>query len=80
MVNAYNIGLDTPLPDGHPGRLRMERGNAFVARILAGGKPAELPVQTPNGFAMSINLRAVTSPSLRPSVRALWTALTLFRR
>ncbi len=31
-VNAYNIALDTPLPDGHPGRVVMERGNAFVAR------------------------------------------------
>jgi hypothetical protein len=31
-VNAYNIALDTPLPDGHPGRTIMERGNAFVAR------------------------------------------------
>ena len=32
LVNAYNIALDTPLPDGHPGRVVMERGNAFVAR------------------------------------------------
>jgi hypothetical protein len=31
-VNAYNTALDTPLPDGHPGRTIMERGNAFVAR------------------------------------------------
>ncbi|MFD2416368.1 HalD/BesD family halogenase [Amycolatopsis pigmentata] len=31
-VNAYNIALDAPLPDGHPGRTVMERGNAFVAR------------------------------------------------
>jgi hypothetical protein len=31
-VNAYNIALDTPLPAGHPGRVVMERGNAFVAR------------------------------------------------
>ncbi|HKN52925.1 MAG TPA: arpA protein [Amycolatopsis sp.] len=31
-VNAYNIALDAPLPDGHPGRVIMERGNAFVAR------------------------------------------------
>ena len=31
-VNAYNIAVDTPLPDDHPGRLVMERGNAFVAR------------------------------------------------
>ena len=32
LVNAYNIALDTPLPDDHPGRTIMERGNAFVAR------------------------------------------------
>ncbi|MCE7003229.1 arpA protein [Kibdelosporangium philippinense] len=32
IVNAYNIATDTPLPEGHPGRVTMERGNAFVAR------------------------------------------------
>lgn len=32
VVNAYNIALDTPLPEDHPGVIRMERGNAFVAR------------------------------------------------
>lgn len=32
LVNAYNIAIDTPLPEGHPGRVIMERGNAFVAR------------------------------------------------
>ncbi|MGH3876233.1 MAG: HalD/BesD family halogenase [Actinophytocola sp.] len=31
-VNAYNIAVDTPLPEGHPARVVMERGNAFVAR------------------------------------------------
>jgi hypothetical protein len=31
-VNAYNTAIDTPLPEGHPGRTVMERGNAFVAR------------------------------------------------
>ncbi|MDT3397611.1 arpA protein [Streptomyces sp. B1866] len=31
-VNAYNIAVDTPLPEDHPGRITMERGNAFVAR------------------------------------------------
>jgi hypothetical protein len=34
VVNAYNIAPDTPLPDGHPGSIPMERGNAFVARDL----------------------------------------------
>lgn len=32
VVNAYNIALDTPLPDDHPGRIPLERGNGFVAR------------------------------------------------
>ena len=31
-VNAYNVALDRELPDGHPARIRLERGNAFVAR------------------------------------------------
>lgn len=31
-VNAYNIAIDAVLPDDHPGRITMERGNAFVAR------------------------------------------------
>ncbi|MBB5855986.1 arpA protein [Amycolatopsis umgeniensis] len=31
-VNAYNTAIDTPLPEDHPGRTIMERGNAFVAR------------------------------------------------
>jgi hypothetical protein len=32
VVNAYNIATDSSLPDDHPGRITMERGNAFVAR------------------------------------------------
>jgi hypothetical protein len=32
VVNAYNTATDPSLPDGHPGRITMERGNAFVAR------------------------------------------------
>jgi hypothetical protein len=32
VVNAYNIATDSALPDDHPGRVTMERGNAFVAR------------------------------------------------
>jgi hypothetical protein len=31
-VNAYNIAVDTSLPDDHPGRIALQRGNAFVAR------------------------------------------------
>ncbi|QBS39741.1 arpA protein [Nocardia sp. CS682] len=31
-VNAYNIPLDTELPEEHPGRIVLERGNAFVPR------------------------------------------------
>lgn len=31
-VNVYNTAADPSLPDGHPARITMERGNAFVAR------------------------------------------------
>ena len=31
-VNAYNTHADPSLPDGHPARMTIERGNAFVAR------------------------------------------------
>lgn len=31
-VNVYNTDVEADLPAGHPGRARMERGNAFVAR------------------------------------------------
>lgn len=33
-VNAYNIPLDTELPQDHPGAIVLERGNAFVPRDL----------------------------------------------
>ncbi|WP_103352117.1 arpA protein [Amycolatopsis sp. CA-128772] len=32
QVNAYNTAIGEPLPEDHPGRTVMERGNAFVAR------------------------------------------------
>ena len=32
IVNVYNVAADCALPAGHPGRIAMERGNAFVAR------------------------------------------------
>jgi hypothetical protein len=31
-VNVYNIATDASLPENHPGRITMERGNAFVSR------------------------------------------------
>ena len=31
-VNVYNIDIDDQLPEDHPGRVTMQRGNAFVAR------------------------------------------------
>jgi hypothetical protein len=31
-VNVYNIAFAQDLPDWHPGRIPLERGNAFVAR------------------------------------------------
>ncbi|MEV0358593.1 arpA protein [Nocardia sp. NPDC050697] len=33
-VNAYNIPLDSELPQDHPGAIVLERGNAFVPRDL----------------------------------------------
>ncbi|MEU1205153.1 arpA protein [Nocardia sp. NPDC005825] len=33
-VNAYNIPFDAGLPTDHPGRIVLQRGNAFVARDL----------------------------------------------
>jgi hypothetical protein len=33
-VNAYNLPVDAQLPEDHPGRITMSRGNAFVARDL----------------------------------------------
>jgi hypothetical protein len=32
MVNVYNIAADRSLPEDHPGRIPLHRGNAFVAR------------------------------------------------
>jgi hypothetical protein len=32
VVNVYNIASDRSLPDDHPARVPMERGNAFVPR------------------------------------------------
>jgi hypothetical protein len=31
-VNVYNVAMDSSLPAGHPGRIAMQRGNAFVPR------------------------------------------------
>lgn len=31
-VNVYNTDVDAALPDGHPGKITVERGNAFVPR------------------------------------------------
>ncbi|MEU4647024.1 HalD/BesD family halogenase [Nocardia fluminea] len=41
-VNAYNIPLDADLPAGHPARIVLDRGNAFVARDRI---PAEALIQ-----------------------------------
>jgi hypothetical protein len=38
-VNVYNIATDSSLPEDHPGRITMRRGNAFVPRDRV---PAEL--------------------------------------
>lgn len=51
QVNAYNTAIGEPLPEDHPGRTIMERGNAFVARD-------RIP-------ASSIISRLYTSPEFR---------------
>jgi hypothetical protein len=35
-VNVYNIATDASLPDDHPGRIELQRGNAFVPRDRIG--------------------------------------------
>ncbi|ALG09695.1 HalD/BesD family halogenase [Kibdelosporangium phytohabitans] len=64
VVNAYNIAIDTPLPEGHPGRVTMERGNAFVARD-----------QIPADFVMH---RLYTSTSFQRFVAACFRLPSLY--
>jgi putative tryptophan/tyrosine transport system substrate-binding protein len=59
---AYAVGS----PDA------MRRAAGYVDRILKGAKPAELPVQQPTQFALSVNLKAAKALGLEfpPSIVA----------
>jgi putative ABC transport system substrate-binding protein len=41
-----------------------QRAATYVARILAGAKPAELPVERPTRFLLSVNLKAARAQSI----------------
>jgi putative ABC transport system substrate-binding protein len=43
----------------------FRRGAAFVARLLKGAKPSELPVEQPTRFQLVINLKAAKALGLK---------------
>jgi ABC-type uncharacterized transport system substrate-binding protein len=52
---AYGIDLDEQLP----------KAGEYVARILRGAKPGELPIQAPTRFRMTINLKSAKTLDLQ---------------
>ena len=52
---AYGIDLDEQLP----------KAGEYVARILRGAKPGELPIQAPTWFRMTINLKSAKTLNLQ---------------
>jgi putative ABC transport system substrate-binding protein len=52
---AYGIDLDEQLP----------KAGEYVARILRGAKPGELPIQAPTRFRMTINLKSAKTLNLQ---------------
>jgi len=52
----------------------FRRAGAYVDRILNGVKPAELPVQAPTKYAMSINRKTATALGLTIPDKLLATA------
>lgn len=49
----------------------LQRGYEMVAQTLKGASPARLPVQTPSGFDLWINVGALHRMGLRPSLAIL---------
>lgn len=52
----------------------FRRSASYVDRILKGAKPAELPVQQPDKFELTINLKAAKTLGLEVPSRLLFTA------
>jgi putative ABC transport system substrate-binding protein len=62
------ISYSTDIPD------LFRRAAGYVDRILKGGKPADLPVQTPTRFELRINLKTAKALGITVSDRLLATA------
>jgi ABC-type uncharacterized transport system substrate-binding protein len=56
-----------------------QRSAVFVDKILKGAKPADLPVERPDKFYLSVNLKTVEALGLTLSHLFLWRAEEVFR-